>query len=185
TLAEILLAMMVFAIAITTILGLLARSIETADSILIKDEAINLSSAVDSYMSELPFADAYDLVTASGRASLYAFNYRMNPNTLTPHQNLDSGDTLGEDYVVVPGVFETVSDALDEAREGRLFEVKLSVSPVNPSSKTPNVDDYDQAVLVILADFYNVPSTSFVVQTDTSKDDYIPPVFSFTFAVRR
>jgi Tfp pilus assembly protein PilV len=108
TLAEILLAMMVFAIAISTILALLARSIETADSILVKDEAIGLSSAVDSFMNEQAFATVYEDVL-SGKG-LFAYHYRANPGspradgTLTSYPTVQATDQLGVNYVVVSGV---------------------------------------------------------------------------------
>lgn len=188
TLAEILLAMMVFAIAITTILGLLARSIETADTILIKDEAIGLSSSVESFMSELSFVDAFNGV--KNGVDLYAYRYRTKPDGVDTAPALTDADQLGVTYLVVPRVRPDNDDPnLDieiAAREGRLFRVNLEVSPANPlgediSSRSPDsVDDttgYNSAVLVILADFYEVPDKSVPSGND--------PVFSFNFAVRR
>ena len=190
TLAEILLAMMVFAIAISTILALLARSIETADSILIKDEAIGLSSTVDSYMSELPFVTAFGAVEQG--INLYTYRYRAEPQSdgsLAPYPVVGSSAQLGSDYVIVSGVRPSTDPDLDadiEAIEGRLFYVKLTVSDANPlgndiTNRDPiSVDattGYNSAVLVIFAEFYVVPNTSI---TPTGS-----PVFSFNFAVRR
>jgi|GEM_PF-1097766 len=198
TLAEILLAMMVFAIAITTILALLARSIETADSIIVKDEAISLSSAVDSYMSGLPFYDltdplnAYSSVQDSGRRLLYTYQYRAIPNTDrgdgTPE--VFTGDmsdsVVGTDYIIVSGVRDPSVPiqrgylATDiGAIESRFFLVSLEVSPANPFNGTldpnPNAAGgsdgfpvYDSAVLVIFAEFYSVSPT-----TETDKNDLI------------
>lgn len=190
TLAEILLAMMVFAIAISTILALLARSIETADSILIKDEAIGLSSAVDSYMNELPFVTAFGAVEQG--INLFTYHYRAKPQadgSLIPYPVVESSAQLGTDYVIVSGVRPSTDPDINadvEALEGRLFYVRLSVSEANPlgkviSGRDPNsVDDttgYNSAVLVIFAEFYLVPNTNI---TPTGS-----PVFSFNFAVRR
>jgi type II secretory pathway pseudopilin PulG len=192
TLAEILLAMMVFAIAISTILALLARSIETADSILVKDEAIALSSAVDSFMSELPFAEAFNGVVNGAAPYVFAYQFKARKNgdgTLTPVAVLNDSDQLGSTYLVVPrvrGSTETELDSEVTAREGRLFRVNLEVSPANPlgtnlGGRDPDsVDDtsgYNSAVLVIFAEFYQVPDTGATPATD--------PVFSFNFAVRR
>jgi prepilin-type N-terminal cleavage/methylation domain-containing protein len=195
TLAEILLAMTVFAIAISTILALLARSIETADSILIKDEAIGLSSAVDSFMNEQAFATVYEDVL-SGKG-LFAYHYRANPGstradgTLTSYPTIQATDQLGVNYVVVSGVRadavtpELTADAA--ALEGRLFYVKLSVSeanpfgtslPANPDTVVSGVPAYNSAVLVIFAEFFLVPTTVAPTGNPT-------PVFSFNFAVRR
>ena len=205
TLAEILLAMLVFSIAISTILALLARSIETADSIIIKDQAMGLSSAVDNYMSEIAFTDAYNEIQ-SGPAVLFAYEYRADPassrtdGTLQPYPVLGQDDVLGEDYVVVPGIRITGDTELQndlQASEGRLFQVRLSLSPANPydNDSNPNNDvilpsdpnaagsgglpAYDQAVLVIFAEFFQVPNINFTVAQDTE------PIFSFNFAVRR
>ncbi len=202
TLAEILLAMMVFAIAITTILGLLARSIETADTILVKDEAIALSSAVDSAMSEMDFATAYDEVRQGSH--LYAYHYRAYPNqtpnsdgTLKPYQNMTGTSMIGSDYVVVPGVRLSGDSFLSAdmpARDGRLFYVELSESEANPysiqngSGNLPANPDaagsngypaYDSAVIVVFAEFYEVSNTT------ASPASSATPVFSFNFAVRR
>lgn len=202
TLAEILLAMMVFAIAITTILGLLARSIETADSILVKDEAIGLSSAVDSYMSELDFREAYDLVVNAAPTGgyLYAYRYRAYPSavrtdgTLNAYPDLKDTDQLGTDYVVVSGVRPPgdarLADDVD-SRDGRIFQVHLSVPDANPFSGTlPSDPDqmsgstgfpaYDEAVLVIYAEFYQVNGVGAKLNTSS-----VTPDFSFNFAVRR
>lgn len=200
TLAEILLAMMVFAIAITTILALLARSIETADSIIVKDEAIGLSSAVDSYMSELSFLEAYEVVR--NNVDLFAYQYRATQNTdgtLQAYPVISDTAKLGETYIISTGVRKEVETTELEddipALEGRLFRVILSVSPANPfddgsnpktipsgpnDAGTGGFPKYDSAVLVIFAEFYPVPGQDF----DPVAND-IDPVFSFNFAVRR
>jgi prepilin-type N-terminal cleavage/methylation domain-containing protein len=224
TLAEILMAMMVFAIAISTILALLARSIETADSILIKDEVISLSSSLDSFMAELPFydsasatlnpddPDAYKLVR--DQRALFAYQYRgnltVNPrsdSSLVPIEVLSDTDKLGESYTVVPGVRPAGNSLLEDdidALEGRLFLINLRVSDANPIGTTlvpdpnaPNgtVPAYNSAVLVVLAEFYQVApvlatdSTAFqakMAEINNTNVSLRPnPVFSFNFAVRR
>ncbi|MDF3129928.1 prepilin-type N-terminal cleavage/methylation domain-containing protein [Kiritimatiellaeota bacterium B1221] len=201
TLAEILLAMMVFAIAITTILGLLARSIETADTILVKDEAITLSSALDSAMSEMDFDTAYDQVRQGGH--LYAYHYRADPEntnsdgTLRAFTNITGSSMIGEDYVVVPGVRlsgDSLLAADMNALDGRLFYVELSESDANPytiqngKGNLPADPDaagsngypaYDSAVIVVFAEFYEVSNTTNPPAGSAN------PVFSFNFAVRR
>lgn len=215
TLAEILLAMMVFAIAITTILGLLARSIETADSILIKDEAISLSSAVDEFMAQLPFYDpneplsSYTLVR--DQTALFAYKFRANQitgNPLTPHPIIAQGEVMGVNYLVVPKVREEGNTELTdeiEALDGRMFLVKIQPSEANPFGKdlkdpslsNPNDTDsnglpvYDSAVLVVFAEFFQVPpsvaidSGLFSAFSERIKNKEVSPVFSFNFAVRR
>jgi len=194
TLAEILLAMLVFAIAISTILALLARSVETAQEILTKDEAMGLSSAVEGHLNSMSFLEAYNVVRGPG--VVLAYKYRGNPDsvrnedgTLIPVNNPD--DT----HVLTPGVRVLDQNNLDplldfdlEARSGRLFWVNLSVSEANPAGTTlpddPNLPSpdgvaYNSAVLVVLAKFYVVPTRTFV------PPDTMDPVFAFNFAVRR
>ena len=197
TLAEILLAMLVFSIAISTILALLARSIETADEILLKDEAINLSSALDAYMTELPFEDAYDIIESSqpDPGFVYAYQYRAIPNTdqgdgtLAPFTGDLTTSTMGVDYVITPGIRDTIPPAESAAREGRLFHIRLSESPANPygikngvgnlpSDPNDPGDFYDEAILVVFAEFVPVP----VAVAPAADAD---SVFSFNFAVRR
>lgn len=199
TLAEILLAMLVFAIAISTILALLARSIETADEILLKNEAIDLSSALDSYLSEQPFTEVYDIVRSGG--FVYAYQYRgdldestyQNDGSLAPY-TLDANSELGQDYTITPAIRDPdvtstpQLEAEDLVREGRLFHIKLIESPANPYSienggvgnlpTDPNGSPfYDSAVLVMLAEFYPIPAIGVPPGPE--------PVFSFNLAVRR
>ncbi|WFB37361.1 prepilin-type N-terminal cleavage/methylation domain-containing protein [Kiritimatiellota bacterium B12222] len=199
TLAEILLAMMVFAIAITTILALLSRTLEQTDSVLVKDEAINLSSAVDNFMSEIPFTTAYQAVVNQPNSHLFAYQYRAEVNgsgVLVPYPTVQPGDQVGVDYEVVTGV-RWPGDVAELAAEvaaldGRLFKVYLEVSEANPLGNTgldsdpntvsgsPAVLSYDSAVLVVFAEMYAVPSTEFpLVRTEVTPD------FSFNFAVSR
>lgn len=208
TLAEILLAMLVFSIAITTILALLARSLETADEILLKDEAIQLSSALDVYMSEIPFTEAYDIVKNVGIVS--AFQYRGDliagaraDGTLSPY-TLEENSVLGQDYVLTPAIRKLGNTGDESERTGRLFYVRLLESPANPYAvqnggtgnlpDTPNdpSDFYDSAVLVIFAEFFSVPRTfsstefeEFRTRGTANLNDDLQPVFSFNFAVRR
>lgn len=190
TLAEILLAMLVFAIAITTILALLARSVETAQEILTKDEAIGLSSSVENFMTSIPFLEAYQLLPANPAAPpgvLFAYQYRSDPNTGNPVADPD------EDYEVVPWASKSTDlpslNALSPALESRLFKVALRVSPANPAPtgqvlhpdpNTGNPLNYNSAVVVVYAEFYPVPTYDF----DPIARG-LEPVFSFNFAVRR
>lgn len=149
TLAELLLAMLVFAIAISTILALLARSIETADEILLKDEAMNLTTSLEGYMEALPFFDAadslnaYEIVQDTNRGALYAFQYAgdlsATPNadgSLVPYE-ITAGSELGTDYTITPTVRDPDEESTEltseiDARVGRVFYVILSESLANP-----------------------------------------------------
>ena len=156
TLAEILLAILVFAIASSTILALLARSIETAEEILVKDEAMNLTSALESYMDELPFFDsgsalnAYTLIQDTSRVGLWAFQYAGDLNdlrtdgTLFPMDDLD-GEVLGEDYTIIPTIRDPGLEAAElaaeaDAKSGRVFFVRLQESPANPWRQDNGMD---------------------------------------------
>lgn len=183
TLSEILIAMLVFAIAITTILALLARSIEAVDEIVLKDEAMRLSGTVEAFMSDIPFNDAYRLVRQNH--FLHTFVYAGDPNAGRSHDGTMRqipGDppnfaslTAGEDFVPFPAVWatgrytapngnsvnETISARIAgrtfPARTGRYFHVRLSISGTNPipaGSLPPNPDDYESAVLVVFAEFF-------------------------------
>lgn len=204
TLAEILLSMLVFSIAISTILALLARSVETADEIVLKNEAIDLSSSLDAYLSDQLFIDVYDLVRETDRGFLYAYSYRGDLNaalqtdgSLAPF-SLQPDSEMGEDYTITsairdPDVTPTSQlDAEDQAREGRLFHVRVTVSPANPYTiangpglpADPNAPSgtsvaYDSAVLVLYAEFFPIPVFGFTPASDAD------PVFAFNLAVRR
>ncbi|MDA3875341.1 MAG: prepilin-type N-terminal cleavage/methylation domain-containing protein [Kiritimatiellae bacterium] len=200
TLAEILLAMLVFAIAITTILALLARSVETAQEILTKDEAIGLSSAVENYMTSIPFyadpasgPNAYQIVR--DEIDLFAYKYRGDPANPRTDGTLTPVTTGGE---VVPGVRYAgnnpeLRDDI-EALDSRLFRVTVEVSPANPLGDgalpaNPNTISgselsYNSAVLVVYARFFAVPAETFEIR-DGDGDFIFEPVFSFNFAVRR
>ena len=195
TLVEILLAMFVFAIAISTIIALLARSIETADEILLKDEAINLSSALDAYMTELPFVDAYNMIRTS--QPVYAYQYRGIPGdtrsngTLEPFDGIVADSSIGEDYIITPAIRDPDTETAEiieemSARDGRLFYVGLSKSPANPFAAQnggvgtlPAEPAYDSAVLVIFAEFFVAPAPGWEPPAE------LDPIFSFNFAVRR
>lgn len=199
TLAEILLAMLVFAIAISTILALLARSIETVDEILLKDEAMRLGGAVENFMEEMPFTEAYDLIhreiMSPDSVHVYAYFYRGEPGNSRDDGTLVPVSNPLENHVVVPGVRGGNDDLIDDdvaARESRIFRVKMEVSPANPFGDEddlrdvpdPNavvggVPEYDSAVLVVFAEFYPVPSVGFPLTDESS------PVYSYNFAVRR
>ena len=198
TLVEILLAMMVFAIAISTILALLARAMETADEILLKNEAIDLGSALESYLTEQPFEDVYGIVADSSKGFVYAFQYagELDPNdtsdTLAPH-SIEADSKVGQDYTITPAIREPDAGQLaaeEAVRQGRLYRVELTVSEANPFGTTlpsnPNADsdsdgmpDYESAVLVIQAEFYPIPVIGF------DPPEEVEPVFSFNLAVRR
>ncbi len=197
TLVEILLAMLVFAIAITTILALLARSIEQVNRIVLKDEAMRLSGAVEEYMRAQPFNTAYGLL-ASGQV-LNAFNYRAAPvtsgsgtegNLPTRNPPEDRSGIMGTDYWVVPGVSSLPpgdSSLVNffRAREGRWFKVRLTLSGTNPIADPAlmpaNPDTYPHAVVVIYAEFYAVSNPAVV----TPWTQGMTPVFAYNFAVRR
>jgi prepilin-type N-terminal cleavage/methylation domain-containing protein len=192
TLTEILLAMLVFAIAISTILALLARSVETAQEILTKDEALGLSTAVEDYMTAIPFATAYEVVRDPDRRLLFAYQYRADSDS-DPVADPDSP------YEVIATAREPADipdiPTLTPALESRFFRVVLSVSPTNPATQpgapadpplplpanpdTGYPPNYNSAVLVVFAEFYPVPTVAFI------PEDTVPPVFSYNFAVRR
>lgn len=202
TLAELLLAMLVFAIAITTILALLARSIETVDEILVKDEAMRLSGAVEDHFENLPFDTSYNIIRSIGsgnQVNVFAYLYRgdsenvRDDGTLEPVVSREG--VPGEAFEVVPGVRRTsgnfVPRRLEEdlaAREGRLFHVRLTLSPNNPvynegspgSSLPNNPDNYPSAVVVVLAEYFAIPNL------EADLDDLgNSPAYSYNFAVRR
>lgn len=197
TLTELLLAMLVFAIAITTILALLARSIETVDEVLLKDEAMRLSGAVEDFFENQPFNTSYSRsrAVAEDVIQLVAFNYRgipdqsFNDGALRPYLPLDG--IPNEDFVITPNVrYKYVNDAANtvlnstiQAQEGRLFMVKLSISPNNPvAAPLPgNPDNYSSAVLVLFAEYYPVSSLN-NLDVDALG---ISPAYSYTFAIRR
>lgn len=185
TLSEILLAMLVFAIAITTILALLARSIETVDEIILKDEAMRLSGAMESELAQLTFNEVYALVRQLGDGSptppvLHVLHYRVDPQTLQPRISRDGNP--GEDYLVIPFV-GTVLDAESDqfrAREGRYFQVRLLESATNPVAMVPDPNNYMSAVVVIYAEFVPLAVPTMNAYTTT-----VRPVYSYNFAVRR
>lgn len=197
TLAELLLAMLVFAIAITTILALLARSIETVDEILVKDEAMRLSGAVEDHFETLPFNTSYNIIRSQesgGQINVFAYMYRGDPEntrddgTLTPVPSREG--TPGEDYVVVAGVRRTsgsfVPRRLEEdvdALEGGLYYVRLALSPNNPIDPPlpGDPDNYTSAVVVMFAEYFNIPALD---ATDVD-DRGLSPAYSYSFAVRR
>jgi len=196
TLAEILLAMLVFSIAISTILALLARSIEMVDEVMVKDEAMRLTGAVEQYMNDgLTFKEAYDAIRNG--ESLYAFQYRGDPSNVDsggrPAPVPDATGTLGEDFVVAgvvaPAKNFSSSTPANLAREGRLFQVDLEVSSANPTqtvpadpdvlqSTTPPSLSYNHAVIVAHATFYPVSAPG----SGTTGGQ---PAFAYSFAVRR
>lgn len=202
TLAELLLAMLVFAIAITTILALLARSIETVDEILLKDEAMRLSGAVENFFESSSFDDSFEILRSEGSANprhVFAYLYRGDPeatrNDGTLEPIISREGVSGEDYVVIPGVRQKIGNFVPpkleddfEALEGRLFHVRLTLSPNNPvynegspgSSLPNNPDNYPSAVVVVLAEYFAIPNL------EADLDDLgNSPAYSYNFAVRR
>jgi len=195
TLTELLLAMLVFAIAITTILALLARSIETVDEVLLKDEAMRLSGAVEDFYENSDFNTSYIGYKAISRGNrhLVAFNYRGIPNqaqadgSLEPYTELSG--VAGEDYVLTPYISYVYPDAAQntilednlDALEGRLFLVDLELSPNNPAVFNVDPDRYNSAVLVLFAEYYPVSSLN-NLDVDALG---ISPAYSYTFAIRR
>jgi len=198
TLAELLLAMLVFAVAITTILALLARSIETVDEILVKDEAMRLSGTVEDEFQSQAFSTVYNWVSNLGSGSevkVLAYTYRGDPEsprsdgTLTPVSS--RAGVLGEDYIITRGVRRITGSFVPRlltddlaALEGRVFLVEYELSPnnpVDPGDMTPTSDTYPSAVLVLSMNYYPIP--------DLNNRDVdalgISPAFSYSFAVRR
>jgi prepilin-type N-terminal cleavage/methylation domain-containing protein len=201
TLAELLLAMLVFAIAITTIIALLARSIETVDEVLVKDEAMRLSGALEEMLEREDFDTVYSWavnwaanVGTSKEIKVFSFNYRADPNGTPRTQDgslppvASRAGTVGEDYIIVPSHRRTVGSFVSKlfqeelaALEGRLFYVRFSLSPNNPEPLAASSDAYPSAVLVFYAEFFPVPNLDF-----TDVDDLgISPAFSYNLAVRR
>ncbi len=192
TLAEILLALLVFAIAITTILALLARSIESVDEILLKDEAMRLSGAVEDYMQKRSFNDAYSLIYGNNvnpdTVNLAAFHHRVDPGNLdSPHPSRQG--IPGTDYLVLPLVkpSDDVSPDENNAREGRVFKVRLTLSAetnpatsqeVNATTFPADPNSYLSAVVVVLAEY-------FAVGNPNSPLAGLTPVLTYNFAVRR
>jgi prepilin-type N-terminal cleavage/methylation domain-containing protein len=179
TLAEILLAMMVFAIAITTILALLARSIETVDEIVLKDEAMRLSSAVEREMTtSLTFNEVYDAINGAPFIEMHAFHYRaLNDGARTAQP-----DRSEEDVLIVPFAGPrnaTVPTQEFAAREGRYYRVRLTLSPTNPETLTATADTYPSAALVLFAEFIPLGGPTLELPADPRV------VYSYNFAVRR
>lgn len=198
TLTELLLAMLVFAIAITTILALLARSIETVDEVLLKDEAMRLSGAVEDFHENQSFNASYTGFNgmSAGTLQLLAFNYRGIPDqaansdgSLQPFAALNG--VVNEDFVLTPfvgynGLNPTATGILTSnltGLEGRLFLVRLSVSPNNPVAQPlpANPDTYASAVLVLYAEYFPVSALD-NLDVDALG---ISPAYSYTFAIRR
>lgn len=180
TLAEILLAMLVFSIAITTILALLARSIETVDDIVLRDEAMRLSSAVEQELSNAPFAAVYNQFATSGQVFMHAFHYRVSNDD----QRAPVVDRTITDVLILPfvtGVNNSVPDRF-AAREGRYYRVRLSVSPTNPlgTNLPPSHLDYESAALVLFAEFFPLGSPSVTGVPANARE-----VYAYNFAVRR
>lgn len=176
TLAEILLAMMVFSIAITTILALLARSIETVDEIVLKDEAMRLSSAVEKSVSDLGFNTIYNSIYPDNVIEMHAFHYRADATTRQPQP-----DRTAENVVILPLAAPLGQNVDSEfaARDGRYFRVRLRLSPTNPEPLVQDVNNYPSAALVLFAEF--VPLGAPNIPTPASPR----VVYSYNFAVRR
>lgn len=192
SLAETLLAMLVFSIAITTILGLLAASINTVNRIALQDEAMRLSTAVEREIRKDPFVQAYTAIR-DGRL-YYAFHYRAHPTDVRSEGTQAALSDAqwaalttrvpGQDYLVLPSVrLDKTTTEFDEdaaALNGRMFAVRIRLSPTNPISNPPNnPDDYDFAVIVGHADYFAVAS-----KNDDPLDGR-EPVYSYNFAIRR
>lgn len=199
TLVEILLAMMVFAIAITTILALLARTIESVGEVVLKDEAMRLCPALEAKLRSMPFDEVYNLVQptvgTSSKAAIYAYFYRGKPNTTRSDGSLvpetDGRGTPGVDFVVTPGVRLIGGSELKEdiaAKNGTVFRVNLEVPDQFATVPFPagNPDAYNSAVIVLYAEFYpdyrniNISGVNFGSQPAGSK-----VAFAYNFAVRR
>jgi prepilin-type N-terminal cleavage/methylation domain-containing protein len=177
TLAEILLAMLVFSIAITTILALLARSIETVDEIVLKDEAMRLSSAVEQQLMELPFNDLYASIYPDNVIEMRAFHFRANnDDDRDPQPNRAIEDVVILPFAQPVGVDP---DAEFAARDGRYFRVRLQLSPTNPTPLTPLADNYPSAALVLFAEFIPLAGPSASIPASPRI------VYSYNFAVRR
>ena len=208
TLAEILLAMLVFAIAITTILALLARSIETVDEIVLRDEAMRLSSAVEGFMRDIPFNEAYEIVRNEGiylHGNFYAgdpdqaLRVDSTPREFSITDRQQAQMVAGQDFISIPVIRPnrayTATDGRVitaaqsavlarrdfDARVGRYFQVRLVESETNPVDMVPNPDNYESAVIVIYAEFYPMPTH----QSVFSDNPNARPVYSYNFAVRR
>ncbi|MCC5845963.1 MAG: hypothetical protein JJU05_17080 [Verrucomicrobia bacterium] len=170
--------MLVFAIAITTILALLARSIETVDEIVLKDEAMRLSSAVERELTQMPFNQIYNDIYPDNVIEMHAFHYRANnDNNRTPQP-----DRTVDNVLVVP-LARRANEGVDPefaARDGRYFRVRLRLSPTNPTDLVANVDSYPSAALVLFAEFIPLGSPA-----TTSIPGSARVVYSYNFAVRR
>lgn len=179
TLSEILLAMLVFAIAISTILALLARSIEAVDEIVLKDEAMRLSSALERDLQSRAFNDVFGILQANQPSPvvLQALHHRVVSDRQTPRP--DRTGVVGQDYFVVPFVDVVAPPDVFQARDGRLFAVRLQVSPTNPLGVTlpANPNTYESAAIVIFAEFIPIAAPG---QTPAGN-----PVYAYNFAVRR
>jgi len=179
TLSEILLAMLVFTIAISTILALLARSIEAVDEIVVKDEAMRISSALEQHLQSMSFNNVFGEIR--NNTVYQAFHYRVGSDQSTPR--IDRTGAAGVDYFVVPfiGTGQTAASNEFRAREGRFFLVKLTVSPTNPlgTSLPVTADTYMSAALVIYAEFFTIGSPGSSIPANAT------PVYAYNFAVRR
>ncbi len=206
TLAEILLSMLVFSIAITTILALLARSIETVDEIVMKDEAMRLSSAVEAFMDSLAFDSVYQKFVVEGQP-LVVYFYRGDPNgslrtrsdaekanfgedsTPPPYTGLEGRP--GEDFILVakariPGDPYLAGDI--PVKKGNAFRVELTLSSANPvdaASMPPSSATYPAAVLVFDAVFSPDNRNISLAGVDFNTPLGSPPVYEYSFAVRR
>lgn len=178
TLAEILLAMLVFSIAITTILALLARSIETVDEIVLKDEAMRLSSALERELINADFNVVYDQINDNPYVYRHAFHYRVSNDD----QRNPVPDRNVTNVLILPfstGANNTVTNEF-AAREGRYFRVRLSLSPTNPAPLENTADEYPSAALVLFAEFIPVGGPMVTPIPDGAR-----VVYSYNFAVRR
>jgi hypothetical protein len=74
-----------------------------------------------------------------------------------------------------------VSQSELDAREGRLYKVRISLSPTNPATNAPlpNLpNDYLSAVLVVYAEYFPVGNIASPVTS-------LSPVYAYNFAIRR
>lgn len=200
SLTEVLLAMLVFVVAVGTILALLTRNIEMVNRLSMENEAMRLGATLEQRFSRQAQREGFGNFYASveNGATYYCYHYNGGtgtslidgeylPNPLYP---LPENAALGEDYIVVPSARPATGANLtrigDEvvALDGTLFMVELERldEGSHPGAGFPPVSATaaNSAVIVIQASFYPVGAVGITV--DPAEVD---PTYEYILAVRR
>lgn len=203
TLMEVLLAMLVFVTAITTILALLIRSVEKVNEVVKQDQAVRLTSTVENFFNKIGFDSTYNTVFVNNEVNYVAFRYRADPTRMRTDSALFGLDTpeavpdANNEHVMFPAFWpkdyagsagwpsewETNLNQDFAARDGNAFWVVVEevVAPGGYPPTSAGINDpvnYPAAVVMLRASFYDLFSLS---SSETVGD----PIHTHTFGVRR